>query len=180
MQATELVLRDIHQPPAPPLWPPAPGWWLIAAGLVAVVALLWWLAARRRRRTRAIARLFDTAIRQAATPAAQVAAMSELLRRAARRHHPQADRLQDTAWLRLLDGDAATPQFTDTDAGRLLVEGPFRDDIDAAAVEPLRVIARQRFVALMGAAKRPPDRATPSPGAIKAAVAADKPQDIPE
>ena len=179
MQATELVLRDIHQPPAPPLWPLAPGWWLIGAGLVAVMALLWWLAARRRRRARAIARLFDTAIEQAGSPAAQVAAMSELLRRAARRHHPQADRLQDTAWLRLLDGDAPTPQFTGTDAGRLLLEGPFRNDIDAIAVEQLRVLARQRFVALMSPAKR-----TRRPGSSLAAArparpAADGPQNIP-
>jgi len=31
MNADALVLRDIHQPPAPGWWPPAPGWWLLAA-----------------------------------------------------------------------------------------------------------------------------------------------------
>ena len=34
---TGIVLRDIHQPPAPSWWPPAPGWWLVAiAGLMAI------------------------------------------------------------------------------------------------------------------------------------------------
>ena len=52
MPADTLVLRDIHQPPAPPWWPPAPGWWLVAAVLLIVLAVGWWLAARRRPPTR--------------------------------------------------------------------------------------------------------------------------------
>src|SRR3546814_6525836 len=57
-----------------------------------VFAAWWWLRARRRRA--AIVRLFDERLHAANTPVERVAAMSELLRRAARRRDPAADRLQ--------------------------------------------------------------------------------------
>ena len=103
MLGATLVLRDIHQPPAPPLWPPAPGWWLLVAALLLVIAAWAWFATRRRKRRRLVAALFDEALRTAPTPAEQVAAMSELLRRAARRRDPAADRLDGEAWLEFLD-----------------------------------------------------------------------------
>ena len=43
MQAQELVLRDVHVPAAPSLWPPAPGWWLVAAAVLAIIAIIWLL-----------------------------------------------------------------------------------------------------------------------------------------
>jgi hypothetical protein len=144
----ELVLRDIHQPPAPGWWPPAPGWWIvfavIALALLAVLAWTW----RRRRRQRAAAALFDRAVAAAATPATQVAAMSELLRRAARRRDPAADRLQGQAWLAFLDDGATRPVFAG-EAGRLLLEGGFRRDTDAAAVAALQPLVRARYLAWM-------------------------------
>ena len=86
------------------------------AGLVAAGAGLV-AAARRRAAARAlagalvaapaassranVARCSMQALARAASPPAQVAAMSELLRRAARRIDPQADRLQGEAWLAL-------------------------------------------------------------------------------
>ena len=143
-----LVLRDIHQPPAPPWWPPAPGWWLLAAVLLALLAVPAWRAWRRTRQHRAHAALFDRTVAEAATPAAQIAAMSQLLRRAARRHAPQADTLVGEAWLRFLDADAPTPAF-DSDVGHLLVDGGFRPAVDPAAVEALRPLARARFLAWM-------------------------------
>ena len=148
MPGDTLVLRDIHQPPAPPWWPPAPGWWLIAALLLIVLAVGWWLAARRRRRQRAITALFDAALAAAPSPEAQVAAMSELLRRAARRREPAADRYDGDAWLRFLDADGKQPQFS-TDVGRLLLEGGFRREVDATAVAALRPLARQRYLSWM-------------------------------
>ena len=39
-----LVLRDIHQPPAPPWWPPAPGWWMLAAFMLLAIAAWAWFA----------------------------------------------------------------------------------------------------------------------------------------
>jgi hypothetical protein len=148
----QLPLRDIHQPPAPPWWPPAPGWWLLAAILVALIAVAWWFAARRRRRRQAIAALFDVALQQADSPAAQVAAISELLRRAARRLDIEADRYTGDAWLRFLDTGLKRPSFAQG-AGRLLLEGAFRQDVDAGAVAALRSLARQRYLSWM-AAKR--------------------------
>lgn len=133
-----LVLRDIHQPPAPAWWPPAPGWWIVAAGLLLVIGLWAWWAARKRRRRRAIAAVFDAAVVAADTPAGQVAAMSELLRRAARAIDPAADRLHGDAWLTFL-GLAEGP-------GRLLLEGGYQREADPAQVDELRLLARARFL----------------------------------
>lgn len=142
MADPSLVLRDIHQPPAPPWWPPAPGWWLLAAiVLLAIGAWVWW-AARRRRRRRAIAATFDDTVAAAGTPAAQVAAMSELLRRAARRLDPGADRLQGEAWLALVD--------LPDGPGRLLLEGGYRREVEPQQVEALRPLVRARFLQWMG------------------------------
>src|SRR5690606_21767206 len=99
-----VVLRDIHVPPAPSWWSPAPGWWLLAAVLLVVAAVLLLLRWRRRRRHRAVLAMFEQHLQAATTPAEQLAAMSELLRRAARRRDPQADRLEGEAWLQWLDG----------------------------------------------------------------------------
>ena len=134
-----LVLRDIHQPPAPPWWPPAPGWWVLFA-LVLVVAL------------------FDDAVSRAGTPAQAVAAMSELLRRASRRRNPDADRLLGEEWLaslraQLPPGDAAE-LGTGRAAGRLLLEGGFRPDVDASDVDALRPLARSAYLALMSGRAR--------------------------
>lgn len=164
-----LVLRDIHQPLAPPWWPPAPGWWLLAAVVLLAIAAWAWFAARRRQRARAIAAIFDRALAAADTPSAQVAVMSELLRRAARRRDPQADRLHGDAWLAFLDGPAAevgkrrgrkpaaqppagSAGFSAGSShgpGRLLLDGGFRREVDPDQVAALRAIARARFLAWM-------------------------------
>lgn len=152
MAMQDLPLRDIHQPPAPPWWPPAPGWWWLIAALLVLLAFgaWWWLRVRRRRA--AIVRLFDEHVRAAATPVERVAAMSELLRRAARRRDPAADRLQGEAWLAFLDDDtkpanAARP-FSDG-AGRVLLDGGFRREIDDDEATALLPLARRRYLELM-------------------------------
>src|SRR5690606_1367634 len=103
MTGAGLPLRDVHVPPAPPWWPPAPGWW-VAAGVVLALLLGWaiWRWHGRRRR-RLAGELFDRSIAAAGTPVAEVAAISSLLRRAARRIEPGADTLEGEAWLELLD-----------------------------------------------------------------------------
>jgi len=146
--APDLILRDIHAAPATPWWPPAPGWWIVFAVLVAGIAIVVSIAHRRRARRRALARTFDDTVAAAPTPAAQIAAMSELLRRAARLRDPAADRYEGHRWRAHLDAGAKNALFDD-DAGLLLVEGAFRPDVDAQAVANLRERARRRFLEWM-------------------------------
>ena len=150
MQAQELVLRDVHVPPAPSLWPPAPGWWLLAGVVALVLAIAWWAARRRRRRMLAWQNLFDDACRDAA-PAAQVAAISELLRRAARRVDARADHLQNEDWLRLLDGKKRK-DFSEG-AGRLVLEGGYRREVPSAEFAATKALSRARFLELMAGRK---------------------------
>ena len=144
-----LPLRDVHPGVAPPWWPPAPGWWLLLAAAVGMGLLLAWWWRRRSRRRLAIRRLFDATIEAASTPSAQVAAMSDLLRRAARRLDADADRLQGEDWLRFLDAGTKRTDFA-AGAGRLLLDGPYRADVDADSADALRVLARQRYLDWMG------------------------------
>ena len=150
MQAQELVLRDVHVPATPSMWPPAPGWWLVAIALLAIVAVICLLRARQQRKLRARQRLFDEACRD--LPAsAQIAAMSELLRRAARKIDKHADRLQGDDWLRFLDGKKG--EDFSKGAGRLLLEGGFRRDVADADLAATRHVARARFLELMAKKK---------------------------
>ena len=145
-----LVLRDIHVPPAPPWWPPAPGWWILAAIVLLVLVAISGFAWRRRRRRRALQRTFDDAMAAAPGPAARIAAMSELLRRAAIRRDPRAATAQGDAWLAMLDAGGKVPLF-EGEHGRLLLEGGFRADVDEEAVARLLPRARRRFLEWMGA-----------------------------
>ena len=143
--APALPLKDLHPGIAPGWWPPAPGWWALAAvALVLSLAVGWWWR-RRQRRRRAIAALFDATLAAAPTPVAQVAAMSELLRRAARRVDPHADRLEGDDWLRFLDAGLPSPAFLQG-PGTLLRDGAFRPEVDPAEVAALRDVARRRFL----------------------------------
>lgn len=147
MIATQLPLRDVHLPPAPGWWPPAPGWWLLAAMLVLALAVpaLFWL--RRRRRRQRWQALFASAIESAEGPSARLAAMSGLLRRAARQLDAEAATLQGEAWLHFLDG-AERRDFSKGD-GRLLLDGGFRRDADAEGVARAGELAQARFLELM-------------------------------
>ena len=148
--AAPLILRDVHLPGAPSWWPLAPGWWMVIAA-VALLGLAGYLWHRRRsRRRREMAEIFYRALDAAPTPAAQVAAMSELLRRAARRRDRGADRLQGDQWLEFLDRGSKRQDFAQG-SGRLLLEGGYRREVDPAQVAQLREIARRRFMQWMGA-----------------------------
>ncbi len=146
MQADGLLLRDVHVPDAPSLWPLAPGWWLVLAVLGVVIAAVVGLRLYRRHRLARWRALFDGS-GTTAEPAARVAAISELLRRAARCVDPQADRLQGEAWLGFLDG-GARKDFT-AGAGRILLDGGYRRNVDAGALDRLETVARERFLELM-------------------------------
>ena len=140
-----LVLRDIHQPPAPGWWPPAPGWWIVAACLLAIAAVVAWMHWRRRQRRRAFAAMFDDAVAAAPTSPTRIAAMSELLRRAARRIESDADTLLDDDWLRFLDRGLKQPSFS-AGAGSLLRDGAYRRDLSEHQVDALRQLTRERFI----------------------------------
>lgn len=150
MQAQELVLRDVHVPAAPSWWPPAPGWWLVACTVALVVGVAWWWRRRRWQRLQAWSRLFDASGEDANT-AARVAAMSELLRRAARRVDAKADHLQGEAWLAFLDGKKSR-DFSGG-AGRLLLEGGYRREVPAEEFAAASALARARFLELMAGRK---------------------------
>jgi hypothetical protein len=145
-------LRDIHLPPPPPWWPPAPGWWLLAALLLVAVLVLAVNLRRRRRvaRERARLRAAITQVRagHGAAPA-RLAAASELLRRACRVHAPHALALQGEAWLRFLDEGIDGAPFS-TGPGRLLLDGPWRRDVDAAAVDAVLDLVEARLLLMPG------------------------------
>ncbi|WP_240126845.1 DUF4381 family protein [Thermomonas alba] len=147
---TPLPLRDVHPGLAPPWWPPAPGWWWLLGGTLLVLLVLAAWRGWRARKERHWRAYFEQTLRQAPTAAAQVAEISALLRRAARRIDPQADRLQGEDWLRLLDSGWKVPAFA-AGPGELLLEGMYRREIDPAALEALRSLARRRFVQWMTA-----------------------------
>ena len=152
-----LPLQDVHLPPTPGWWPPPPGWWMVLA-VLALMTIGWWLWRRHVRRRRAVIEaVFDKTLDSVDGASARIAAMSELLRRAARRRDPQADRLSGDAWLRFLDASQRVPVFS-AGAGRTLLEGGFRRDVGVQEFDALRGIVRTRFVELMtrGPARRWP------------------------
>lgn len=135
-------LRDIHLPSAPSWWPPAPGWWLLAVLLLACLAFvghrLWRRLAERRWRRRVLAELdrIAAAHRAGSDPAALVADVSQLLRRASRLLDPNAVAARDEEWLAFLDRRlGADATAFRSGVGRALVDAPYRRSDDAALRE---------------------------------------------
>lgn len=139
-------LRDIHLPPAPSWWPPAPGWWIVAIVLLAAIGFGAWTLLRvwreRRWRRRVVGELDRIAAMHAAQPdGARLATdVSQLLRRASLLIEPEAAALHGDAWLEFLDRrfDSASKRALarlrfQSDAGRALIDAPYRRADDAAA-----------------------------------------------
>jgi hypothetical protein len=150
MSAQGPVLRDIHLPPEPSWWPPAPGWWIVA-GIVVVFAI--WASMRiakqrRLQRARNVLHRELESLRDAhpatSDAAAQVAAMSMLLRRAAKRYEPSASSLRDEAWLVYLDADDPAQPFS-RGPGRVLLDGPYRPQLAADEADALAQAVRARL-----------------------------------
>lgn len=154
----QLELRDIHLPAPPSWWPPAPGWWVLAIlGLVIGIWLTRVLLRQRRERLR-LQRLRATfdAVAALTDPRSRVAAISELLRRAARLTDANAGQLEGEAWLKYLDAtlpdDAAAKPFS-VGPGRLLLDGAYRREVDDQAADAVWAPARESYLRLIGAAR---------------------------
>ncbi len=154
--APALPLKDIHLPPAPGIWPLAPGWWLVLvlASVLAAVTLRWvWQHYQRRAYRRRLESLLDQELMNSNDPASRLATMSQLLRRATRvASGAAASQLMGEQWLQFLDGADPGKPFTQG-PGRLLLTGPFASLVASASViDAVEAIARKRFMqlALMG------------------------------
>ena len=147
MSSVPLPLRDVHLPPSPAWWPPAPGWWIVFAGLALLLGLVTAFALRRHRARTRWQQTFDREFAAAPDDPGRLAALSSLLRRAARRVQPGADRLQGEAWLRLLDGKRGR-DFSEG-VGRVLLDGGFRRYLAVTQIAEVHALARRRFLELM-------------------------------
>ena len=91
------ALRDIHVPPEPEFWPPAPGWIAVAGVAIAiwlavmVVAARRWRAGRFRREALAGIRSLRTRHREGAPDSEIAVELSALLRRVALARHPREE-----------------------------------------------------------------------------------------
>lgn len=130
MQDPLAELKDIHLPPPPDLWPPAPGWWLLAALAVAALAYLIYLAikywrknAYRRYALGELEKIFSQNKGQHAVIMAQT---NELLKRVALTHYPrdQVAHLTGESWVAFLDASAGVHDFS-MGPGQVLVDGPY-------------------------------------------------------
>lgn len=134
------ALRDIHLPPDPSWFPPAPGWWLLAALLLALIVWIVRRIARTLRQRRWQAALQAQVERIAADHATHAdprrtsAEISQLLRRAALRLDPAAAAYSGEQWLAWLDARGGSG-FADG-PGRALIDAPWRraPDVDTDAL----------------------------------------------
>jgi hypothetical protein len=140
-----LDLRDVHAPPPPAFWPPAPGWWVLAALMTALGAYLGvrlYRIARIRRQRRQVLAALDTLVGQYGPGEATrfAAEVSMLLRRVALARFPRHEvaSLVGEAWLRFLDRTGGGTGFTEG-PGTVLALGPYcrSAELDAEALATL-------------------------------------------
>jgi hypothetical protein len=156
------VLRDIHGLDAVPWWPLATGWWILFGLLVLLavaVAMRHWLVYHApwigwrgdaRRQLRALKK--SLAVQEPRIVAGQ---LSELLRRIAMAHsgRREAAGLSGDEWLSWLAKQDSS-QFDWKQRGQLLLTAPY--------MPPSITVARNELSALIVAARRWIDTATPA------------------
>jgi hypothetical protein len=143
-----LDLRDVHAPPFPDFWPPAPGWWVLAALLAVLLVVVSVRLYRRYRlqrlRRQVLASLDDlSAAYRDDAAVGFVTEVSMLLRRVALRRFPrrQVASLFGADWCRFLDETGGDGGFS-RGAGQVLADGPYAARIE---VDPdgLTALARR-------------------------------------
>jgi hypothetical protein len=150
-------LADIHLPDAVDFWPPAPGWWVLAALVVFALVLLYRHQLARvfvRRRLGSALRELDAALKRFKKDAATernrneaglqlLQSFNAILKRVALLHYPDPElpRLNGRPWLRFLDAQSHTADFT-VGVGKVLGEGMYRPVFDAD-VDALHALCRR-------------------------------------
>lgn len=152
-----LPLRDIHLPPPPGLWPPAPGWWCLAGLLILLLLALCMLlryARRLRYRREALKELAALAGAEQRSSIEFLTEISALLRRAVlcAFDHRECAGLSGEDWLHFLDRGFRDAPFS-TGVGRVLGLGPYQKscDLDRPA---LLALCRRRLQKLPAAPRR--------------------------
>jgi Domain of unknown function (DUF4381) len=149
-----LDLRDVHAPPFPDFWPPAPGWWIAAAllaGVLVIVSVQLYRRYRLHRLRRQVLATLDTLTAGYSSEASVsfVTEVSTLLRRVALRRFPRrrVAALFGADWCRFLDETGGDGGFS-RGAGLVLASGPYaaRGEVDPKGVAALaRLWIRKNF-----------------------------------
>ncbi len=113
-------LHDVIAPPPVPWWPPAPGWyWLISFAFILILVLILktiihWQRNRYRREALTELARHELALRDPQQRASALAAVAELLKRAALSTFPrtQVATLTGNDWFQFLDRTGRTSAFT--------------------------------------------------------------------
>ena len=146
-------LADIHLPDAVGFWPPALGWWVLAVLVLLGLVLLYRQQLARvflRRRMRFALRELDAAYLEFQAAADRNVAGLQLLqrfnavlKRVALVHYsdPDVPRLSGRAWLRFLDAQLQSADFSGG-PGQALADGIYRPVFNADA-EALHVLCRR-------------------------------------
>ncbi len=146
-------LADIHLPDAVNFWPPAPGWWVLAVLVVIALVLVYRQQLARvflRRRLGSALRELDKAYRVFKKASERNEAGLQLLqtfnavlKRVALVHYPDPElpRLNGRPWLRFLDAQMHSADFT-VGAGQVLGDGIYRPVFNAD-VEALHALCRR-------------------------------------
>lgn len=141
----QLPLRDIHLPEVPGWWPPAPGWWILLGLILIIVAFYYWWQLRQQRIRRSavhLARLELEALQNDFNSHRDtrkfIADLSILLRRLSISAFPRTETASLTGedWLNFLDGPLQNSAFTEG-AGRILIEAPYRPELEDQELSPL-------------------------------------------
>lgn len=143
MEPSQLPLRNIHLPDPIGWWPVAPGWWiLMAMAVLLIVFSSWWWRRMRRFAIKkyAVREFFRLKNDPNLTSQQRIEILSALLRRICISIYPreQVASLTGQDWLNFLNRQLNDGRFTEG-AGKLLVEAPYRKDMDCDLTALLRI-----------------------------------------